>query len=40
MAFFIRGVSFVFEGSSEDICTFIFFLYSYIIILYINLMTI
>jgi len=36
----IRGVSFVFEGCSEDFCTFFFLYLSYIILLYIDLVTI
>ena len=36
----IRGVSFVFEGCSEDFCTFFFLYLSYIILLYTDLVTI
>ena len=37
--FLIGGVFISFKGCSEDICTFLFFLCSYIIFLYIDLVT-
>ena len=38
--FLIGGLFITFEGCSEDLCTFFFFLFRYIILLYIGLVTV
>ena len=36
---FDKGSVCIFEGCSKDLCTFLFFIFSYIILLYIGLVT-